>query len=39
VTNWTYGDPRVRFRIPVGVAYGSDVNKVRAAFDRRWQRK
>jgi small-conductance mechanosensitive channel len=28
VTNWTYGDPRVRFRIPVGVAYGSDVNKV-----------
>ena len=22
VTNWTYGDPRVRFRIPVGVAYG-----------------
>jgi len=29
VTNWTYGDPRVRFRVPVGVAYGSDVNKVR----------
>src|SRR5712672_1966379 len=29
VTNWTYGDPRVRFRIPVGVAYGSDVNQVR----------
>ncbi len=29
VTNWTYGDPRVRFRIPVGVAYGSDVEKVR----------
>ena len=27
VTNWTYGDPRVRFRIPVGVAYGSDVDK------------
>jgi small-conductance mechanosensitive channel len=27
VTNWTYGDPRVRFRIPVGVAYGSDVAK------------
>ncbi len=27
VTNWTYGDPRVRFRIPVGVAYGSDVEK------------
>jgi small-conductance mechanosensitive channel len=28
VTNWTYGDRRVRFRIPIGVAYGSDVEKV-----------
>ena len=32
VTNWTYGDPRVRFRIPVGVAYGSDIDKVREAL-------
>jgi small-conductance mechanosensitive channel len=32
VTNWHYGDPRVRFRVPVGVAYGSDVNKVREAL-------
>jgi small-conductance mechanosensitive channel len=32
VTNWHYGDPRVRFRLPVGVAYGSDVNKVRDAL-------
>ncbi len=32
VTNWTYGDPRVRFRLPVGVAYGSDVEKVRDAL-------
>jgi small-conductance mechanosensitive channel len=32
VTNWTYGDPRVRFRLPIGVAYGSDVKKVRAAL-------
>jgi small-conductance mechanosensitive channel len=32
VTNWTYGDPRVRFRLPVGVAYGSDVDKVREAL-------
>ena len=32
VTNWTYGDPRVRFRIPVGVAYGSDVEKVSEAL-------
>src|SRR5213596_1533092 len=32
VTNWTYGDRRVRFRIPVGVAYGSDVTKVQEAL-------
>jgi small-conductance mechanosensitive channel len=32
VTNWTYGDPRVRFRIPIGVAYGSDVDRVRDAL-------
>jgi small-conductance mechanosensitive channel len=29
VTNWSYGDPKVRFRIPFGVAYGSDVEKLR----------
>lgn len=28
VTNWTLGDRRVRVKIPVGVAYGSDVSKV-----------
>jgi len=32
VTNWTYGDPKVRFRVPVGVAYGSDIEKVRTAL-------
>jgi small-conductance mechanosensitive channel len=32
VTNWTYGDPRVRFRIPIGVAYDSDLEKVRNAL-------
>lgn len=32
VTNWTYGDPRVRFRIPIGVAYGSDLETVREAL-------
>jgi small-conductance mechanosensitive channel len=32
VTNWHYGDPSVRFRLPIGVAYGSDVNKVREAL-------
>ncbi len=29
VTNWTYTDRRVRFRVPIGVAYGSDIAKVR----------
>jgi len=29
VTNWSYGDPKVRMRLPVGVAYGSDVEKLR----------
>ncbi len=28
VTNWTLGDRRVRVKIPVGVAYGTDVAKV-----------
>ena len=28
VTNWTLGDRRVRVKIPVGVAYGTDVSKV-----------
>jgi small-conductance mechanosensitive channel len=28
VVNWMYNDPRVRFEIPVGVAYGSDVRLV-----------
>ncbi|WP_136810787.1 mechanosensitive ion channel domain-containing protein [Desulfosediminicola flagellatus] len=28
VTNWTLAERRVRVKIPVGVAYGSDVSKV-----------
>jgi small-conductance mechanosensitive channel len=32
VKNWTYGDPRIRFRLPVGVAYGSDLERVRQAL-------
>jgi len=28
VVNWSHGDPKVRFRIPVSVAYGSDVKLV-----------
>jgi small-conductance mechanosensitive channel len=29
VTNWSYEDPRVRFRVPFGVAYGTDLPKLR----------
>jgi len=28
VTNWSYGDPKVRIRVPVGVAYGTDPDKL-----------
>lgn len=28
VINWKYGDTKIRFKIPVGVAYGSDVDQV-----------
>jgi small-conductance mechanosensitive channel len=28
VINWSHGDSKVRFRVPVGVAYGSDVRLV-----------
>lgn len=29
VVNWSHGDPKVRFRIPVSVAYGTDLEKLR----------
>jgi small-conductance mechanosensitive channel len=29
VINWSHGDPRVRTRLPLGVAYGTDVEKLR----------
>jgi len=29
VVNWSHGDPTVRTRIPVGIAYGTDIEKVR----------
>jgi small-conductance mechanosensitive channel len=32
VVNWSHGDPRVRTRLPVSVAYGTDVEKLRAVL-------
>jgi len=32
ITNWSHGDPKVRFRLKVGVAYGSDLERVRTAL-------
>jgi len=32
VINWSYNDNRVRFRVPVGVAYGADARKVERAL-------
>jgi len=32
VINWSHGDPKVRFRVPVGVAYGSDPKLVAKAL-------
>jgi small-conductance mechanosensitive channel len=32
VVNWSWGDELVRVHLPVGVAYGSDVQQVRAAL-------
>lgn len=29
LTNYSFGEERIRLRIPVGVAYGSDIGKVR----------
>jgi len=32
IINWSHGDARVRLRVPVGVAYGSDLDLVRATL-------
>jgi len=32
VINWSIGDPKVRIHVPVGVAYGSDLEKVTRAL-------
>jgi small-conductance mechanosensitive channel len=29
ITNWSYGDPKVRIRLPLGVAYGTDPERLR----------
>lgn len=34
VINWSHGDPKVRIRIPVGVAYGSDPEHVKQVLLR-----
>ncbi len=28
IVNWTFGDPRIRIKVPIGVAYGSDIRLV-----------
>ncbi|MCL5098092.1 MAG: mechanosensitive ion channel [Candidatus Omnitrophica bacterium] len=30
VINWSHGDPKVRTRLPIGVAYGTDIDRLRA---------
>ncbi len=32
VVNWSHGDPKVRLDVPVGVSYGSDLDKVISAL-------
>jgi small-conductance mechanosensitive channel len=34
VTNYSYGDPKIRLRIPVGIAYGSDCDKATEVMKR-----
>ncbi len=34
VVNWSHGDPKVRINIPVGIAYGSDVDKFRTLMTK-----
>lgn len=29
ITNWSHGDPKVRIRLPIGVAYGTDTARLR----------
>ena len=34
VVNWTYGDDKVRFRIPFSIAYGSDIDNVKRLIEK-----
>lgn len=33
VTNWSHGDARVQIRVPIGVAYGTDVAQLRTLLE------
>ncbi len=33
VVNWTYSDEKIRLRIPFSVAYGTDINRVKALVE------
>lgn len=34
VVNWTYGDDKIRFRIPFSIAYGSDIDNVKLLIEK-----
>lgn len=34
VVNWTYADEKIRFRVPFSVAYGSDIDTVKAVISK-----
>ena len=34
VVNWTYADEKIRFRVPFSVAYGTDLDEVKAVISK-----
>ncbi|MDD3179280.1 MAG: mechanosensitive ion channel [Opitutaceae bacterium] len=32
IPNWSHGDPKVRIRLPIGVAYGTDMEMLKAVL-------
>lgn len=34
VVNWTYGDDKIRFRIPFSIAYGTDIDRVKSLINK-----